>query len=181
MKICILSDSHDNIPLLCAAVFDAKQRGAIAILHCGDIVAPSTLQKLSAYGLPIHAIHGNNTGDLYSLAKLSSRPHSLIQYYGQDADITLDGRRIFLVHYPHYAKGMAATGNYDVVCCGHTHRVAIDTVPNVKGGQTIICNPGTVGGVGGDPATYLLGDLNTLTFETVHITSPTSSTTPPLL
>lgn len=177
MKICILSDSHDNIPLLCAAVSDAQQRGAEVVLHCGDIVAPSTLQKLSPYGLPVHAIHGNNTGDLYSLAKLSSRPQSLIQYYGQDADITLDERRIFVVHYPHYAKGMAATGNYDLVCCGHTHRVAIDTVPNVKGGQTIICNPGTVSGVGGAPATYLLGDLRTLVFETIPVTSPSSPPT----
>lgn len=165
MKICLLSDSHDNIPLLCAAVAEAKQRGAQAILHCGDIVAPSTLKKLSAYDLPVHAIHGNNTGDLYTLSKFSNTAESLIRYYGQDAAITLAGRKIFLVHYPHYAQAMAVTGNYDLVCCGHTHRVSIEQITNIKGTQTLLCNPGSVGGVG-SAATYMLGNLETMIFET---------------
>jgi putative phosphoesterase len=169
MKICILSDSHDNIPLLCAAVADAKQRGAKAVLHCGDVVAPSTLHKLQPYGLPIHAIHGNNTGDLYTLSKLSHTKNSLIHYYGQDAAFTLGERRIFLVHYPHYAKGMAVTGDYDLVCCGHTHHVSIESLTNIKGTQTIVCNPGSVGGIGA-PATYLFSELDTMTFETLPVT-----------
>ncbi len=170
MKICILSDSHDNISLLCTAVADAKQRGAEAVLHCGDIVAPSTLRKLQAYGLPVHAIHGNNTGDLYALSKVSNAPNSVIHYYGQDATFTLDGRRIFLVHYPHYAQGMAVTGDYDLVCCGHTHKVSIERLKNITGTQTVVCNPGTVGGVGGVPASYVFGDLKTMTFETLPVT-----------
>ncbi len=169
MKICILSDSHDHSPLLCAAVTAAQQRGAQAIFHCGDIVAPSTLQKLQSHQLPVHAIHGNNTGDLYSLSKLAQRSHDLIHYYGQDADFTLAGKRIFLVHYPHYARGMASTGDYDLVCCGHTHHCSIETVPNLKGTHTLVCNPGTVGGVGGFPATYLFGDLETLQFEILPV------------
>jgi putative phosphoesterase len=168
MKICILSDSHDNIPLLCAAAADAKQRGAEAILHCGDIVAPSTLKKLLFYQLPVHAIHGNNTGDLYMLAKLSHRSNHLIHYYGQDACFSLDNRQIFLVHYPHYARAMAVTGDYDLVCCGHTHEVFVEKVNNIKGSQTVVCNPGTVGGVGAG-ATYLFCDLQTMTFEKLPV------------
>jgi putative phosphoesterase len=168
MKICILSDSHDNIPALCAAVAEAKSLGAKAIFHCGDIVAPSTLRKLQPYGVPIHAIHGNNAGDLYTLMQLSHAPNSIIHYYGQDADFTLAGRRIFLVHYPHYAHAMAVTGDYDLVCCGHTHSLSVQTVKNMKGTQTVLCNPGTVGGVG-TSATYLFGDLNTLTFEALPV------------
>ncbi len=173
MKIAILSDSHDNIALLCGAVADAKQRGAEAILHCGDIVAPSTLKKLQPYGLPVHAIHGNNTGDLYSLSKFSHAPNNLIHYYGQDATLTLNGRRIFLVHYPHYAHGMAVTGDYDLVCCGHTHKLSIERLINIKGTETVICNPGSVGGVGAPPS-YLFGSLTTLTFETVPVSKSQS-------
>lgn len=169
MKICMVSDSHDNIPFLCAAVTDAKQRGAQAVLHCGDIVAPSTLHPLPFYGLPIHVIHGNNSGDLDMLFKLSRAPTSIIHYYGQDATFTLGGRRIFLVHYPHYAKAMAVTGDYDLVGYGHTHCISIETLENIKGTQTVVCNPGTVGGIGA-PATYLLGDLETMTFEILPVT-----------
>ncbi len=167
MKICILSDSHDHIPLLEAAVAQAKELGAEAVLHCGDVVAPNSLRNLHRFGLPIHVIHGNNTGDLYTLGQLAARPDSVIHYHGMDAGVELGGRRIFLVHYPHYAKAMAATGDWDLVCCGHSHALAIEELPNIRGGNTPLVNPGTVGGVGRAPATYVMADLDTLQFE-VH-------------
>ncbi len=167
MKICILSDSHDHIPLLEAAVRDALALGAEAVVHCGDVVAPSTLGCLEQFGLPVHVIHGNNTGDLYALTRLSHKPGGVLRYHGMDAGIELGGKRIFLVHYPHYARAMAATGDWDLVCCGHSHKVAIEWLPNVNGGQTALINPGTVGGVGKPQATWVLGDLEHMNFD-VH-------------
>ncbi len=164
MKVCIVSDSHDHRPLLEAAVRAAKTAGAEAILHCGDVVAPSTLSVLKQFGLPIHVIHGNNTGDLYMMARVANQPGNNITFYGQDAGIELCGRRIFIVHYPHYARAMAATGDWDLVCCGHDHEVRVETVPNIRGGETHMVNPGTVGGVAA-PATWVLGDLENMTFE----------------
>jgi len=170
MKVCIVSDSHDHIPLLDAAVAQAKEQGVEAVLHCGDVVAPSTLHCLEKHGLPIHVIHGNNTGDLYTLGRLAARPGGLLRYHGMDAGLELGGRRIFLVHYPHYARAMAATGDWDLVCCGHDHEARIETVQNVKGGSTRLVNPGTVGGVAA-PATYVLGDLETMAFS-IHDVEP---------
>ena len=169
MKICILSDSHDNRQTLAAAVDDAKQHGAQAILHCGDVVAPSTLHAVTPFGLPIHVIHGNNTGDMVHMSRLAHKPGSLVNYYGQDASFTLHGRKIFLVHFPHYAQGMALTGDYDLVCNGHEHRAHIDRVTNIKGGETLLIDPGTVAGIGA-PATYVLGDLTSMEFtiRTLH-------------
>jgi putative phosphoesterase len=164
MKICIVSDSHDHRPQLEAAVRAAKKQGAEAVLHCGDVVAPSTLSVLKPLGLPIHVIHGNNTGDLYMMARIANKAGNLVTFYGQDASLQLAGCRIFLVHYPHYAKAMATTGDYDLVCCGHDHEAKIEKVRNIKGGMSWIVNPGTVGGVAA-PATYVLGDLKTMEFE----------------
>ncbi len=168
MKICIVSDSHDNRFLLKAAAEDAKTRGAVQILHCGDIVAPTTLRILTKVGLPVHAIHGNNTGDMYSLSRLSNNKENQIQYHGQDAGITINGKRIFMVHYPHYAKAMATTGDWDIVCCGHDHRSKIEPIENIKGTKTIFVNPGTVGGVGAEPS-YILADLDNMKFEIRHV------------
>ena len=109
-------------------------------------------------------MHGNNTGDLVTLTRITARKGSVVRYYGQDADFRLAGRRIFLVHYPHYARGMATTGDWDLVCCGHSHQASIERVLNVKGQRTVLVNPGTVGGVDA-PATYALGSLETLEFE----------------
>ena len=103
MKICIVSDSHDNRPLLAAAVREARDAGVEAILHCGDVVAPSTLEVVKPYDIPIHVIHGNNTGDLYMMGRISAQTSNLTTYYGQDAGLDLGGRRVFLVHYPHYS------------------------------------------------------------------------------
>ena len=141
----------------------ARAEGAEAVLHCGDVVAPSTLSVLTPLGLPVHVIHGNNSGDLYMMARIASKPANQVTFYGQDAGIELAGRKIFLVHYPHYAEAMATTGKWDLVCCGHDHEAKIETVKNMKGGETQLVNPGTVGGVAA-PATYVLGDLDNMTF-----------------
>lgn len=168
MKICIVSDSHDNRFLLAAAVKDAKERGAEAVIHCGDVVAPTTLRVLNPIGLPVHVIHGNNTGDMFSLSRLSHNEESVVTYYGQDAGIELKGKNIFIVHYPHYAEAMATTGNWDIVCCGHDHRVSIRHIDNIKGQSTLFINPGTVGGVGAPP-TYVMGDLETMEFSVCDV------------
>jgi hypothetical protein len=170
MKICIVSDSHDNRHLLEAAVREAQAAGAQAVLHCGDVVAPSTLEVLRPFGLPIHVIHGNNTGDLYMMGRVASGPASRVRYYGQDAGIELAGRRIFLVHYPHYAVAMATTGDWDLVCCGHDHKADIRPIDNMAGGQTLLVNPGTVGGIKA-PATYVLGNLESMEFS-IHEIEP---------
>jgi uncharacterized protein len=163
MKICILSDSHDNRTLLAAAVRDAQAAGAEAVLHCGDVVAPSTLEVLQPFNLPVHVIHGNNTGDLFMMGRTASLATNRTSYYGQDAGIELGGRHIFLVHYPHYAAAMATTGDWDLVCCGHDHMVDIRSIDNITGTATWLVNPGTVGGIKA-PATWVLGDLDSMTF-----------------
>jgi len=168
MKVCIVSDSHDNRFLLAAAVKDAKARGAEAVLHCGDVVAPTTLRILNPLGLPVHVIHGNNTGDMYSLSRLSYNDDSVVQYYGQDAGIELADKKIFMVHYPHYAEAMGTTGDWDIVCCGHDHKASIREIKNINNETTLYINPGTVGGVGAAP-TYVVGDLKSMEFEICEV------------
>ena len=164
MRICIVSDSHDRAPQLAAAVMLAKDAGAEAVVHCGDVIGAHTLRPLLGLGLPVHFVNGNNLGDSIALWKLSAQSGGLITFHGNDADLTLGGRRIIATHYPHYGHGLACTGDYDVVCCGHSHAASVVAQPNVKGGSTWLVNPGTVAGIGA-PATWILGDLTALHFE----------------
>ena len=163
LKICLVSDSHDHREPLAAAVAEAKSLGAEAVLHCGDLVAPSTLHAVIPLGLPIHLIHGNNAGDVFHLSRFAQEPGNRVHYYGQDGSFTLAQRRIFIIHYPHYAKAMALTGDYDLVCNGHEHRAVVERIRNVRGEETFRVDPGTVAGVSA-PATYVLCDLRTLEF-----------------
>lgn len=168
MKVCIVSDSHDNRALLATAVHDAKQHGAEQVLHCGDVIAPTTLRGLLPLGLPVHVIHGNNTGDLVAMHYVAQKFPDIIHYHGMDASLELAGRRIFLVHYPHYARAMALTGDYDLVCCGHDHRFSIEDLVNIRAEHTTLLNPGTVGGIG-KPPTYILGDLASMEFSVLPV------------
>jgi putative phosphoesterase len=165
VKIGIVSDSHDRAEPLAQAVQRAKDEGAQAIIHCGDVIGAQTLRPMIAAGLPVHVIHGNNIGDPMALHNLARTSGGLMQYYGVDARLELNGRRIFVVHYPEYGYGMACTGDWDLVCCGHSHVAAIENVKNVKGGSTWLVNPGTIAGLAA-PATWMLGDLATMRFDT---------------
>jgi hypothetical protein len=86
-------------------------------------------------------------GDFMAMTRLAAKPGGVVRYYGNDAQLEIAGRRIFAVHYPHIAEGMAATGAWDLVCCGHSHRAGIAHVRNVRGGATLLVNPGTVAGL----------------------------------
>jgi hypothetical protein len=164
MLIAVVSDSHDRAEPLAQAVAEAKRAGAQAVIHCGDVIGAHTLRPLVAMGLPVHVVHGNNLGDFAAMAKLCAGSGGVLTYHGQDAELSLGSRRIFVTHYPRQARAFACTGEFDIACCGHDHRASVEHVANVAGRHTWLVNPGTVAGLGG-AATWLLADLETLRFE----------------
>jgi putative phosphoesterase len=164
MKICIVSDSHDRAEALERAVAVAAAEGAQVVVHCGDVIGAQTLRPALSAGIPMHVIHGNNIGDPLALHNLSRTSGGLIRYYGPDARLELGGRKIFVVHYPEYGYAMACTGDWDLVCCGHSHQAAVERVATVKGGSTWLVNPGTIAGLAA-PATWVLGDLAAMRFD----------------
>jgi hypothetical protein len=164
LKLCIVSDSHDRADKLALAVRKGRERGAAAVIHCGDVIGTQTLRAAMDERLPIHVIHGNNLGDPISLSRWARDSAGQLSYHGADARLDLGGRRVFVVHYPEYGYAMACTGDWDLVCCGHSHAAGVKQVANVKGGKTWLVNPGTVAGLAA-PATWALGDLETMRFE----------------
>lgn len=164
MKICIVSDSHDRADALAQAVREAEALGAEAVIHCGDLIGAQTVKPALAAGLPVHLIHGNNVGDTQALHRQSRASGGLLQYHGADARLELAGRRVFVVHYDDYGYAMACTGEWALVCCGHSHKAEVRQVRAVGGKDTWLVNPGTVAGLAA-PATWVLGDLGAMRFE----------------
>jgi hypothetical protein len=149
--------------VLFRAIAWARDWGAQAILHCGDVIGANTLRRAMDVGLPMHVIHGNNLGDIPSMSRLAFESRGVLTYYGAEATLELGQRRLFMIHYPHLARGMALTGDYDAVFCGHSHRAGIERIAGIRGGHTWLVNPGTVAGFG-EPRTLVLGDLAALSF-----------------
>ena len=168
MKLCIVSDSHDRADPLAQAVREAKALGAEAVIHCGDLIGAQTIKPALALGLPVHAIHGNNLGDPQAMHYQSRMSGGQLQYHGADAKLELGGRSILVVHYDNYGYAFACTGEWDLVCCGHSHQAEARQVANVKGGRSWLVNPGTVAALAA-PATWVLADLEKMNFEVMTL------------
>lgn len=178
MKICIVSDSHDRSAPLAAAITEAQSAGAQAVIHCGDLIGANTLRASLYLRIPVHAVHGNNIGDVAALYRMMANSNGLFNYHGQDAVLEFGGRRIFVTHMPHHGRAFACTGDFDLVCHGHSHTAHVGTQANIRGGHTWLVNPGSVAGIdapGVDAVpTWIFGDLESMTFEIRALQRPKS-------
>jgi putative phosphoesterase len=157
MKIAVLSDSHDHIPNLARAVSLAGEAGAELLIHCGDLISPFMLPYLHRFKGPIHLIYGNNMGDQHLISTRAGSMFSRITHHGILMELTVDGFRIGCHHYPELARGLAASGSYDLVCCGHNHEAGAEWV-----GSCLLLNPGDLLGKDEAPGFMLLdsGNMN---------------------
>ncbi len=143
MKIAILSDSHDHKENLKAALQQINLLCADILLLCGDMSA-SFMYQLAAknFSNPIHAVFGNWEPMSFYLVK-TLQEHSHLTHHDQYAALEFDGKTIGMTHYPFYAKLMAMSGNFDVVCFGHDHTQRLDTYDDC-----LAINPGALIGEG---------------------------------
>lgn len=169
MKICIVSDSHDRSDPLVEAIVEAQAEDAQAVIHCGDLIGVNTLRASLKLNIPIHAVHGNNIGDVAALYRMMSKSGGLFTYYGEEAELEFGGRKIFVTHMPRHGHAFACTGDYDLVCHGHSHTAHVGKQSDVKGGHCWLVNPGSVAGIDAPGVkavpTWILGDLEKMNFE----------------
>jgi len=163
MKIAILSDSHDHIPNLARAVARANRAGAKLLLHCGDLISPFMLAYLNRFHGDIHLIYGNNAGDQHLISSRCGTVFKRITHHGIAMDIEADGLRIGCHHYPELAFGLAAGGQYDMVCCGHNHESGARTI-----GDCLVLNPGDLLGKDELPG-FILLETSDLSWERIIV------------
>ena len=139
MKIAILSDIHDNVWKLAAALKPARE--ADALICCGDLCSPVVVHQLGReFSGPIHIVFGNNDGDLFRIAN-NARRHGHIHLHGEIFCGEFDGKRLAANHYDSIARAIAASGEFDVVCYGHNHVYDVARI-----GRTLAINPGAIMG-----------------------------------
>jgi len=161
MKIAVLSDSHDNIWKLDAAMSILSK--ADAVLHCGDLCSPFMVKRMAEdIQAPIHVVWGNNDGDRFNILKLSQN-YQHIHIEGPYCELNLGGREIAMTHYPQIACAAAHSGQYDLVCYGHDHTAYQERV-----GSCLVLNPGELMGLRGR-STVACVDLETMEAEVIEI------------
>lgn len=164
MKIAILSDSHDYVEEFKKALSQVQDTDAM--IFCGDLVAPSMLKLLcQKYRKPIHLTFGNCDGDEYLMVELTkAEENQHAKFYKPFGELELGGKKIVFVHYPPLALGLASSEKYDAVFYGHDHEKHEEKV-----GKTLLVNPGTVGKMLKEEATYAIydPDSNSIEFKEV--------------
>ena len=161
MLLGVMSDSHDNVPAVRAAVAAFRDRGVEAVIHAGDFISPFTLAPLADLDCPVHGVLGNNDGEQIVLAE---RFRQLGELQPNLLEMRLGGRRVAAVHYPELATPLAASGRFDLVIYGHTHEV-----DERRDGETLLLNPGEVGGWLTGRKTAAVVDLSSLEVEILDL------------
>lgn len=138
MRLAILSDIHDNLWNLAAAM--PVIRSADVLLCCGDLCSPFIIDELANFPGPVHIVFGNNDADLYRItSKALKKPNCHL--HGELFRDTFEGRRFAMNHFDYLARPIAKSGDYDVVCFGHNHEFEVS-----REGTALLINPGPIMG-----------------------------------
>jgi len=153
MKIGILSDSHDCLPLLEQAVARFYQEGVDLVLHAGDFVSPFTAIPLAKLEARFVGVFGNNDGDRLYLTKRFEEIGAIHPGYHT---FEIDEIRVVLMHEPKSIDALVSSGHYDLIVYGHTHRIDLRTEP------CVVINPGESCGYLTGKATAVILDTATM-------------------
>jgi uncharacterized protein len=142
MLIGIISDTHDNLPMVEKAVNLLNETKVELILHAGDYTSPFTIPKFKALNCRLIGVFGNNDGDHDLLRKRFGETQNC-EVRGRFAEVDVGGFRVALLHgdETELQNALVNCGGFDAVVSGHTHIV----VNKAKGKTLVIC-PGEVCG-----------------------------------
>lgn len=166
MRIAIVSDSHDHIPNLRAAVTYCNAFSVHLLIHCGDLISPFMLEELARFGGAVHLIYGNNSGDQHLISSWCGTRFPSITLHGIFGATEAGGLKIAFQHYPPLARGLARLGQFDVVCCGHNHCYKVEKID-----ACLLINPGELLGKEGQP-TFAIIDSFSREVERIEIGKP---------
>lgn len=130
MRIGIISDTHDRLPTIHAALERFEQLGIDTLLHPGDIIAPFAARPLADFPAALHVTYGNNDGERAGLKAV------LPQIQDGPLFLELAGKRVLVHHFVDWCSPDDIE-RADLIVTGHTHQVAID-----KRDGKIFVNPG---------------------------------------
>ena len=157
MKLAIVSDSHDNLATLEKAFSWLNRNKINLVLHCGDVCSPGMLKEMSkTFPGQIHLVFGNVDGDQYSMLAAKERGElDHVVFHGNLGKLEVEKKKIAFCHDPLLARGLAKTGEYDLVFYGHTHQPWEERIANCR-----LVNPGTLAGMF-NKATFAIYDTKT--------------------
>jgi hypothetical protein len=135
MKIVLMSDSHDNMPIIHKAVEWCNINDVDGVLHAGDLVSPFVNKALKNLKAPLTIVFGNNDGEKKGLSKVFEN-----KIFEPPHETELGGKKIVMLHDPIVLDALVQSGKYDLVLYGHLHEI------DIRQETSLIVNPGELSG-----------------------------------
>ena len=153
MLIGLISDTHDNLPLIEKAIKRLNDEKVSLVLHAGDYTSPFAIPKFKALNCRLVGVFGNNDGDHELLKKRFSETENC-EVRGRFAELNVEGFKIALLHgdETELQNALVNCGGFDAVVSGHTHV----SVNKAKGKTLIVCPGEVCGYLYGKPTLALL-------------------------
>jgi uncharacterized protein len=164
MRIGLISDTHDNVTMIEAAIKRLNELEVELVLHAGDYISPFTAKPYFGLKAKMIGVYGNNCAEHEKLKEVYAAVGKEI--VGNFAEIEADGKCIALIH-GHDATllcSLTTRGCYDVVVHGHDHTAKI-----TRKGATLVINPGEVGGWLYGKSSIAVLDATTLAAEIIYL------------
>lgn len=155
MKIGVIADTHDNVPMIAKAVNVFNAEDCRLIIHAGDYCSPFALAPLAKLKCKWLGVYGNNDGDRKALAMKSD---GMIVDHPYNYD--LSDKKVIITHELEDVpdlQGKLERSEVHILIYGHTHKTDIRKVKN-----TLVVNPGECGGWLYGKSTVAIIDLKTM-------------------
>ena len=137
MRIGILSDTHDRVEAMAAAMEILRRQGAEFFIHCGDVGSESVLDHLA--GVPSAFVFGNTDWDRAPLVRYAEQIG--VACHGALADLELGGKKVAVTHGDDFKlkQRILAEQRHDYLLQGHTH-----VREDKRIGKVRLINPGAL-------------------------------------
>jgi putative phosphoesterase len=96
MLVGVISDTHDNLPLVDKAVKKLIDEKVELVLHAGDYVSPFVISHFKHFRSRFIGVFGNNDGD-HEFLKRRFAEFGL-EIRGLFAELEIDGLKVALLH-----------------------------------------------------------------------------------
>ena len=163
MKIGIMADSHENMPLIARAIEIFNEQCVEIVFHAGDIISPITVKEFKNLKAKFVAVFGNNDGERFFLRE---KFKGIGEIYEDCFETSVGGKRIILLHKPFFLDGLLESRKYDVIIYGHTHKI------DIREGRTLVINPGECGGWLTGNSTIAVLDLERMKVDMIKLNEP---------
>lgn len=160
MRIGIMADSHDNVPMIERACELFNAHGVQEVFHAGDYVAPFALNPLNQIlRCAYRGVFGNNDGERLGLQKTADG-----RIHPSPAEFAVGEWKALVAHELPILEAVASSNHYRLVAYGHSHRPEVRLVRD-----TLVVNPGECGGWLSGRCTVAIANLDTLEVEILDL------------